>query len=59
MKKHALYSASGSERWINCPASICLSDGQPDLPTIAAATEGTSAHSVLEDVLNNYLITVF
>lgn len=56
-KKHALYNASGSERWLNCAASIPLSKGLPDLPTTLAAGEGTIFHSYCERVLKNYILT--
>ncbi len=44
---HAKLSASGSERWINCPASIRLSEGIA--PTTSKyAEEGTAAHALAE-----------
>jgi hypothetical protein len=58
---HATYSASGSKRWINCPASIRLSEGIPDSPSSVYAEEGTRAHEVLEAILKNHngnLLTV-
>lgn len=42
---HAELSASGCERWWNCPASVRLSRGMPDRPS-AAAAKGTAAHEV-------------
>lgn len=53
---HAIYSASGSDRWLNCPASIPLSVGLPDLPTTEAAKEGTLFHSYVERVIRNYIL---
>ncbi len=44
---HALLSASSAERWLNCPASIRLSEGMPDLAG-DAAREGTLAHAIAE-----------
>jgi hypothetical protein len=46
-KKHSDFSASGAERWFNCPGSVALSRGLPDKSSIWAE-EGTLAHTVLE-----------
>lgn len=44
---HAKLSASGSKKWLNCPASITLESGFPD--TVSAyAAEGTAAHALGE-----------
>lgn len=53
-KLHAELSASGSERWLNCPASVKLSRGLPEPPESSYAIEGTTAHNHLETWLNNY-----
>jgi hypothetical protein len=45
MIAHARLSASGSERWMNCPGSPRLSEGLPEIETEYAA-EGTAAHIV-------------
>lgn len=47
---HALLSASGAERWINCPPSARI---EADLPetTSRAAEEGTAAHALAEHKL--------
>lgn len=50
IKKHSDYSASGAERWFNCPGSIALSKGMPDKSS-AQAQEGTLAHEILERIL--------
>jgi len=50
--KHAKLSASGSERWLQCPGSILLSEGLPDVES-DAAKEGTIAHECLEFLLKN------
>ena len=42
---HALLSASSAERWMNCPASVRLSEGMPDLAG-DPAREGTLAQDV-------------
>jgi hypothetical protein len=55
MKKHSELSASGSERWLNCPASVKLSREVEPLPDSKAALEGTKAHDLLEMWLNHYL----
>lgn len=49
-RAHAVLSASGSERWINCPASAQL---EKDLPeeTSVYAEEGTLAHEFAEAAL--------
>lgn len=45
---HAKLSASGSERWLNCPGSVMASEGMPPLPDSEWAEEGTKAHGLLE-----------
>ncbi len=45
MSAHARLSASAASRWMNCPGSVKLSEGQPNPPTIHSAT-GTCAHDV-------------
>lgn len=48
MKKvHATLGASSAHRWIACPGSIRLSEGQPRYETDAARA-GTAAHEVAE-----------
>lgn len=42
-RKHALLSASGSDRWLNCTASVRLEAGFPDSSS-EYAKEGTLAH---------------
>lgn len=49
-RQHALLSASGSERWINCPASPRLEEHLPDEPS-SYAEEGTLAHELAELML--------
>lgn len=49
-RQHALLSASGSERWINCPASPRLEEGLPE-ETSVYAEEGTLAHELAELIL--------
>jgi hypothetical protein len=56
-KAHATYSASGSERWLECPGSIQLNEklkaqGGGDGETEYAA-EGTTAHELHEFLLQN------
>ena len=45
--KHAILSASSSERWINCPPSARLCENYPDKGSDFAA-EGTDAHTLCE-----------
>ncbi len=55
--KHARYSASGSKRWINCPASLKAEEDYADkFPTeentSIYALEGTACHELLERVFD-------
>ena len=43
-RAHALLSASGSSRWINCPPSARLEEKFPEEPPSDYALEGTLAH---------------
>lgn len=57
-RDHALLSASGANRWINCPPSARLEERFGEHTTSAYAQEGTLAHEIAElyirhDVLNN------
>lgn len=53
-RAHSKFSASGAERWFNCPGSVALSEGQPD-KTSVWAEEGTLAHKVLETIMRRYI----
>ena len=46
-RKHAVLSASASERWINCPPSARLCENYEDKGSDYAA-EGTDAHTLCE-----------
>ncbi|MED9903545.1 MAG: DUF2800 domain-containing protein [Lachnospiraceae bacterium] len=46
-KQHALLSASGAKKWLNCPASARLEENIPDEES-EYAKEGTLAHSMCE-----------
>lgn len=46
-RAHALLSASGSERWINCPASPRLEESFPEEAS-SYAEEGTLAHEMAD-----------
>ena len=46
-KAHALLSASGAKKWINCPASARLEENIPDEES-GYAKEGTLAHAICE-----------
>lgn len=52
-KAHAKFSASGSERWLNCPGSIALSEKAPPQKESSYAKEGTDAHTCLEIIMKN------
>lgn len=43
-RKHALLSASGASRWLNCPPSVRLEENFPEKPASVYAEEGTLAH---------------
>ncbi|WP_207760345.1 DUF2800 domain-containing protein [Schaalia turicensis] len=45
--QHALLSASGAHRWLNCPPSALAEAGLPDSAS-AAAEQGTVAHALAE-----------
>jgi hypothetical protein len=51
---HALCSASGAERWLNCPGSVGLSLTVPEEPSSSAALEGTRAHELAEKILRQW-----
>lgn len=51
-KDHAVLSASGSERWLGCPASISLSKGKLQIVHDSAEV-GTNAHTLLQFILEN------
>lgn len=53
-REHAVCSASGAERWLNCPGSIALSEGIPDEPSGPEALEGTRAHELSERILRDW-----
>lgn len=54
VKAHAKLSASGSERWLECPASVELCERAPKQRESEYAKEGTDAHSCLEVILKNH-----
>lgn len=47
-RSHSKFSASASQRWLNCPGSVEFCEDLPPLPTSAAALYGTKAHDFLE-----------
>lgn len=52
--QHAMLSASGAHRWLNCPPSARLEADQPDQSS-AAAEQGTIAHALAEFKLRRAL----
>ena len=54
-RAHALLSASGAERWINCTPSARLEEQVPSKGASVYADEGTFAHELAENRLLNYL----
>ena len=55
MPKHALLSASGAHRWLECPPSAKLEESFEDRPS-DSAKEGTLAHAIAEAKVRNMLI---
>lgn len=53
-RTHAVCSASGAERWLNCPGSVGLAMKLPPMESGAAALEGTRAHELAERVLRKW-----
>lgn len=53
-REHAMLSASGAHRWLNCPPSAALEDEAEDTAG-AAAEEGTAAHALAEHKLRRAL----
>lgn len=53
-RAHALLSASGSHRWMNCPGSALFSLEFPEQQTSRYAEEGTRAHELAERLLNGH-----
>jgi hypothetical protein len=54
MSKHALLSASSSQRWLNCPPSARLCESYEDVAS-DYAQQGTDAHSLCEYKLKKAL----
>lgn len=50
---HAEFSASGSDRWLNCPGSIRLARIAPKGRSSVYAMEGTAAHYIGERCISN------
>lgn len=57
MPRHARLSPSSAKRWINCPASVILSEGIADKGSVYAR-EGTLAHELAELKLLFYTGTI-
>lgn len=53
-REHAMLSASGAHRWLNCPPSAILEDEAQDTAG-PAAEEGTAAHALAEHKLRRAL----
>lgn len=49
--KHAYFSPSGASRWLECPASLYLSENIPDSGSSVYAHEGTICHEVAAECL--------
>ncbi|WJY73254.1 DUF2800 domain-containing protein [Corynebacterium auriscanis] len=55
-RDHALLSASGANRWLNCTPSALIETRYPDTSS-DAADQGTAAHELAEHKLRNHLGT--
>lgn len=55
MSAHAILSASKAERWLHCPPSIRMSEGEPDTGSAYAAA-GTLAHAIAETKARAYFL---
>ncbi|WP_434310190.1 DUF2800 domain-containing protein [Hominifimenecus sp. rT4P-3] len=55
-REHAVLSASGAHRWMDCTPSARLEEQFPDQPS-EAADEGTLAHELAEAKLQHYFDT--
>lgn len=55
-RKHSAFSASGTDRWLQCPGSVSLSEGLPDKDS-AASLYGTLGHEALEIIVKCALET--
>lgn len=54
-RAHAVLSASGADKWLNCPPSARLEESYPDTSS-PYAKEGTLAHEIAEFKARNYFI---
>lgn len=50
-RAHSIFAPSASKRWINCPASIKMSENCPEQEDTPEALEGTGAHWLGETCL--------
>ncbi len=50
-REHSKFSASGSERWLNCAASVEIEEQSPPSKDSHWSVEGTIAHEVLESLM--------
>lgn len=57
-RAHSKFSASGSERWLNCAASVELEEGLESKDSVWSL-EGTEAHEVLETLFKIYQLKAF
>lgn len=54
-RAHSKFSASGSERWLNCAASVEIEESSPPSPDTPWSKEGTHAHEGHEALLTYIL----
>lgn len=58
-RAHSKFSASGSERWLNCAASVRLEEQSPPSKDNPWSLEGTEAHEVLEVLFKMHQLKSF
>jgi hypothetical protein len=54
-REHSKFSASGSERYLNCSGSVDAEEASPPSADTPWSLEGTKAHDLLEKMLHVYL----
>lgn len=55
MSAHSRLAPSSADRWVECPASVALSEQFPELLENPAAPEGVAAHWVVSSMLTTHV----
>ena len=58
-KVHTALSPSNADRWLNCPGSVALCASCPKPPQSEHASEGETAHALLERALRDPKLAVY